>query len=172
MKRKEKITDVYLSLGSNIQPRLKNLNSALYSISNLPETFLLSTSSVYKTESIASMSQPYYFNSAVLVATMLSPLALLEKCALIEESHGRPSIRKKNESRTLDIDIIFFGKTVLNSKKLKLPHPLYSQRRFVLIPLLEISPKLVCPDSKKSVSETLDCCNDTCDVKMVSRQLK
>ena len=172
MKRKEKITDVYLSLGSNIQPRLKNLNSALNSISNIPETFLLSTSSVYKTESVSSISQPYYFNSAVLLETMLSPLVLLEKCGLIEEFHGRPSTRKKNQSRTLDIDIIFFGRTILNSKKLKLPHPLYSQRRFVLIPLLEISPKLVCPDSKKSVSETLDCCNDTCDVKMVSRQLK
>ena len=172
MKRKEKITDVYLSLGSNIQPRLKNLNSALNSISNIPETFLLSTSSVYKTESVSSISQPYYFNSAVLIGTMLSPLALLEKCGLIEEFHGRPLIREKNESRTLDIDIIFFGRIILNSKKLKLPHPLYSQRRFVLIPLLEISPKLVCPDSKKLVSDTLDCCNDTSHVKMISRQLK
>ena len=99
---------------------------------------------------------------------MLSPLVLLEKCGLIEEFHGRPSTRKKNQSRTLDIDIIFFGRTILNSKKLKLPHPLYSQRRFVLIPLLEISPKLVCPDSKKLVSDTLDCCNDTSDVKVVS----
>ena len=63
MKRKEKITDVYLSLGSNIQPRLKNLNSALNSISNLPETSLISTSSVYKTKSVTSLAQPYYFNS-------------------------------------------------------------------------------------------------------------
>tara|TARA_B100000029_G_scaffold10085_2_gene11012 strand:- start:3960 stop:4460 length:501 start_codon:yes stop_codon:yes gene_type:complete len=166
------MTDVYLSLGSNIQPRLKNLHSAINSINEIPETFVREISSIYRTEPFASKSQPFYFNSAVLLQTKLSPGPLLDQFGMIEESHGRPSIREKNKSRTLDIDIIFFGNTILNTKNLKLPHPFYSQRRFVLIPLSEISPELICPDTKKSITETLACCNDNSDVEIICRPLQ
>ena len=89
------MTDVYLSLGSNIQPRLKNLHSAINSINEIPETFVREISSIYRTEPFASKSQPFYFNSAVLLQTKLLPGPLLDQFGMIEESHGRPSIRKK-----------------------------------------------------------------------------
>ncbi|MBH31492.1 MAG: 2-amino-4-hydroxy-6-hydroxymethyldihydropteridine diphosphokinase [Candidatus Marinimicrobia bacterium] len=154
------MTSVYLSLGSNISPRLTTLNAALDALALLPETTVKSVSSIYETEAVASTPQRSYLNLATTLRTTLSPKALLEQCRQIESSHGRPLVRLKDEPRTLDIDIIFFGNRLSDSDELKLPHPRYSRRCFVLEPLAEIAPNFICPDTGISVKDTLNRCND------------
>ena len=102
------MTSVYLSLGSNIAPRLTTLNAGLDALTLLPETKLKAVSSVYETEAVAPNPQGPYLNLVAKFKTKLSPSTLLEQCRQIESSHGRPLARTKNEPRTLDIDIIFF----------------------------------------------------------------
>ena len=159
------MTSVYLSLGSNIAPRFTTLNSALNALALISETSVKAVSSFYKTEAVASTSQRLFLNLAATLKTTLSPKVLLEKCRQIESSHGRPLVRLKDEPRTLDIDIIFFGSRLSDSDELKLPHPRYASRRFVLEPLAEIAPDFLCSDTGLSVKETLNQCNDMFSVR-------
>ena len=156
---------VYLSLGSNIAPRLTNLKAALDALALLPKTTVKTVSSVYETEAVASTPQMSYLNLAATLRTTLSPKALLDQCRQIESSHGRPLVRLKDEPRTLDIDIIFFGSRLSDLDELKLPHPRYASRRFVLEPLAEIAPNFLSPDTGISVKETLNRCNDIFSVR-------
>ncbi len=158
---------VYLSLGSNIAPRLDTLNSAVEALALIPETDVKAISSIYETEAVAPTPQRPYLNTAVSLETTLSPNDLLDQCRKIESAHGRPLLRSKDEPRTLDIDIIFFGGTTRDSGKLKLPHPRYAERRFVLEPLAEIAPDFICPDSGISVKWTLERCDDLFSVRLL-----
>ena len=161
------MTSAYLSLGSNIPPRLDTLNSAVELLALVPETAVKAVSSIYETEAVATLPQSPYLNSAVRLETALTPDSLLDECRRIESAHGRPSLRQKDEPRTLDIDIIFFGGAIRDSGELTLPHPRYAKRRFVLEPLAEIAPDFICPDSGISVKWTLERCDDLFSVRLL-----
>ena len=164
------MNDVYLSLGSNIAPRLDTLDSGLNALIDLHDTSIQSISSIYETESVTLTPQSSYLNLAVCLKTKLDPEIFLKYCGLIEQSRGRPLVRQKNEPRSLDIDIIFFGDIILDSKLLQLPHPRYKQRRFVLVPLSEIAADLICPLSGYSITQILEGCDDTCDVSLLVKE--
>jgi len=151
------MTEVYLSLGSNLGDRRKNLELALLEISRLSGTRVMKTSSIYKTDPVlpsGSSPQEYYFNLAARVETGLSPRNLLEQLMKIEEILGRVR-RRKNEPRLIDLDIIYYGRRIIRGRALRIPHPRAAERRFVLKPLCELDPRLLDPVRKTTVSELL-----------------
>jgi 2-amino-4-hydroxy-6-hydroxymethyldihydropteridine diphosphokinase len=130
---------VALGLGSNISPRRKYISQAL---ENLAHFFSpLRTSGIYQTSPYERKKQKNYYN---LIATFTSeeePAAILEKTKAIEQKLGRAPLREKKTSRTIDIDILFYGEQKIQSEKLIIPHYDLWNRDFFLIPLLEVVDK-------------------------------
>ncbi len=140
----------YLGLGSNIGEREINLLKALSLINQ--ESRLIKTSSIYETKPIGYEKQSSFLNMVCQVSTKLKPVDLLRSIKQIEKILGRkPSFR--NAPRIIDIDILFYDNIIINTKKLAIPHPRLVERAFVLIPLAEITPKLVHPELGRSIAE-------------------
>ena len=136
----------YLALGSNLGDRKAQLAAAREAISALPETSIQRSSSLYETPAWgASEAQPDYLNAVLAVSTTLSPLELWQHTSAIEHAHGRARSSEKNAPRTLDIDLLLVDDIVMNTTHLVLPHPRMHLRKFVLQPLLEMSPDIQIP---------------------------
>lgn len=141
---------VYLSLGSNLGDRKENLEKALELLSH--RLRVKSISSLYETEPVGNQMQPKFLNIAVKAETTLEPAGLLLLLKGIERKMGRlPG--PKNSPRTIDIDIILFDKSIVKTPNLTIPHPRFSERAFVLVPLQEIEPDAIDPVSRKSISQ-------------------
>lgn len=147
---------VYLSLGSNLGDRLRLIQEAVAALTVEvgPVTAL---SSLYETEPWGFSSPHRFLNVALALETTLSPEALLAATQRIECDLGRThkSVDGRYADRTIDIDLLFVGDTVLDTPALTLPHPRLHLRRFVLEPLCEIAPDLCHPLLQKSVSQLL-----------------
>jgi 2-amino-4-hydroxy-6-hydroxymethyldihydropteridine diphosphokinase len=141
-------TRAYLSLGSNVGDREANLRAA---IERLP---VLRTSPIYETEPVDYTDQPWFLNLVVEVETHLSPHELLKTTSRIEHELGRTRDIPKGP-RTIDIDILLFGDTVMNTPDLQIPHPRMAERRFVLAPLADLAPALRHPVTQRTVREML-----------------
>ena len=103
-------------------------------------------SAIYESEPLLKMKQPRYYNQVVCGLTYLSPVELVVKCQQIENKLGR--VRKEHwGSRNIDLDILSYGNEIVDNEKLKVPHPEIVKRSFVLLPLLELSPDWVHPES-------------------------
>ena len=144
---------VYLSLGSNLGDRAANLRAATDSLAALGE--VLSVSSFYETEPVELTSQPWFLNCAVALATDKMPRQLLGSLLNIEQSMGRRRLQPKGP-RIIDIDILLFGNSVVDTGALTIPHPAMHERRFVLEPLAEIAPEVRHPVLKRTVREMRD----------------
>jgi 2-amino-4-hydroxy-6-hydroxymethyldihydropteridine diphosphokinase len=129
----------YLSLGSNQKFPERQLRRALQSIKALPATRIIKRSRFYWFDAWGLKSQQRFCNLALCIQTRLPPLQLLQHCQQIEHQQGRVR-RRKWGPRTLDIDIILYGKYKMQSKILTLPHPYFLEREFVLVPLRELQP--------------------------------
>ncbi len=140
---------VHLGLGSNLGNRQAFLNQACSKLSAVTLQNFRS-SEIYESEPLLKMKQPNYFNQVVCGWTELTPVELLEKCQQIETQLGR--IRKEHwGSRKIDLDILSYGKDIVDTERIKIPHPEMEKRSFVLLPLLELSPDWVHPKSGKSI---------------------
>ena len=140
----------YLSLGSNIGDKEKNIQSALDEIDRKIGD-IISISKLYENPSIGFKGD-LFFNCCIGVQTILKPNELLKKILKIEVKGGR--IRKKSksyESRTIDIDILFYENQIIDFKNLKIPHPKIQEREFVIKPLLDIAKGKIHPILNKSV---------------------
>lgn len=129
---------VFVALGSNLGDRAANLARG---VSGLRERGLRITarSSVYETEPVGGPAQGPYLNAVVQAETGLGPEEVLATCLDVERGAGR--VRSvANAPRTLDLDLLLFGDTVLEAEGLAVPHPRLHERRFVLVPLAEIAP--------------------------------
>ncbi len=156
---------VYLLLGSNMGNSRQMLHNATQEIEKqIGKVFR--KSHVYSTEPWGKKDQPDFLNQILVIKTNLNPGETLSATLKIESQLGR--VRKeKNAPRTIDIDILFFDKIVLAEPKLYIPHPQIAQRKFVLIPLNSLSPRLKHPVSGHSVHQMLLNCMDTLNVKRI-----
>jgi len=141
----------YLSLGSNIGDREANLRAAIEKLKELGEVVV---SSFYETEPLDFTAQPWFLNCAVAIRTELMPQLFLAKVQAIEQQMGRRRIEPKGP-RNIDIDILLFGDSVIDTPQLQIPHPAMRERRFVLEPLAEIAPEVRHPVLKTTVRDLL-----------------
>jgi 2-amino-4-hydroxy-6-hydroxymethyldihydropteridine diphosphokinase len=139
----------YLGLGSNVGDREQHLRAA---VAALPGhgVEVEAVSSLYETEPVGEITeQQDFLNAAARVSTALEPEELLDVCKAIEVEHGRLFGAPRHGPRRLDVDVLLLGDLELESERLKLPHPLLTRRRFVLVPLLELDPELALPDGTR-----------------------
>lgn len=145
------MTTVFLGLGSNLGEREKNIQRGIKLLTK-NGVFLHAKSSLYLTKPMYFSFQPSFLNLVIKAKVFLSPENLLNIILAIERKLGRFRFFK-NTPRVLDIDILFYGDRVINSKFLKIPHPRIPERPFVLFPLREIEPNLIHPVIKKTIDE-------------------
>ncbi len=141
---------VYLSLGSNLGDRRANLESALVRLGELGS--ITAVSSIYQTEPVDLSAQPDFLNCAVALETELMPRQFLHRILAIEQALGRKR-RIAKGPRTIDIDIVLFGNSVVDTADLVIPHPAMHERRFVLEPLAEIAADLRHPVLKRTIRD-------------------
>jgi 2-amino-4-hydroxy-6-hydroxymethyldihydropteridine diphosphokinase len=147
---------VYLALGANLGDRDLNLLKAIELIAEKIGIFS-AISSVYETLAWGFESEHPFLNQVVCVETDLSPQEILTETQNIEKAIGRTEKTKHHyQDRLIDIDLILYNDWIFDSENLKLPHPLFHQRTFVLEPLNEIAPELVHPVLQKTVKTLLD----------------
>jgi 2-amino-4-hydroxy-6-hydroxymethyldihydropteridine diphosphokinase len=144
----------YLSLGSNVGDRDANLRAALQCLA-ASGVRLLRTSPIYETEPLDYTRQRWFLNLVAEAETSLFPMQLLSRIQKIERDLGRIRTVPKGP-RTLDIDILFYGRAVIRTPRLEVPHPRLAERRFVLAPLADLAPDLRHPVTRQSVREMLD----------------
>lgn len=133
---------VYLSLGSSMGDRKASLDKAIKLLNDARGIEVLKVSDYIQTEPYGGVAKNTFINCAASVSTFLTPHQLLDKIHEIEKECGR--VRNIHwEDRTLDIDIIFFGDRKVCDERLTIPHPDYSNRDFVKIPLKSIAPHLI-----------------------------
>jgi 2-amino-4-hydroxy-6-hydroxymethyldihydropteridine diphosphokinase len=144
---------IYLSLGSNLGDRAGNLEQA---IKGLPEAGVrvLRSSSLYETEPVDYLDQPWFLNSVVEAETSLAPARLLEALQAIEHDLGSEKLIPRGP-RLIDLDVLFYGDDIIHAAGITIPHPRLAQRRFVLVPLVELAPKLRHPVLQKTAAELL-----------------
>ncbi|GAA4347686.1 2-amino-4-hydroxy-6-hydroxymethyldihydropteridine diphosphokinase [Kangiella taiwanensis] len=146
----------YIALGSNLENPAQQVHDALLAIDQLPGTYLLAYSSLYQSAPMGPQDQPPFINAVAKVHTRLAPLELLDKLQAIEKQQGR--VRKERwGARTIDLDIVLYDHTIMQTERLTLPHYGAKERDFVLLPLAEISPTLVFPDGD-TINEALEQC--------------
>ena len=146
------INSVFLSLGSNLGNKKSNLNNAISLIEErLGE--IVKTSTIHESEAWGFNSNHTFYNQVIEIQTLLLPNDLLEITQKIEVEIGRHKKTVKNgyESRLIDIDIIFFNDVIHSDDLLTIPHPLFDQRNFVMLPLEEIAPNKVDPKTSHSL---------------------
>lgn len=157
------MTNVVLSLGSNIEPRKDHLDRAVSQIRAWSGK-KLRLSNIYITEPYGYNSAHEYLNMAVELDTDLTPEEIMHRISALESEMGRHRTDGKIEDRTIDIDLLFYGGEIIHEKDLDVPHPRLHQRNFVLTPLLDIVPDLFHPELKKPVWELYDECKDRGEV--------
>ena len=139
----------YLGLGSNVGDRRMNLQATVELLWAHDVTVLLS-SAVYETEPVGEvLDQRAFYNACVRVETELAPEALLDACKAVEHAFGRKLAGEegyvKHGPRAIDVDVLRLGHMTYASERLTLPHREVTSRRFVLVPLLELDPRLEVP---------------------------
>lgn len=144
------MTTIYLSLGSNLGDRKQHLLSA---VEALKESFnVTQISSIYETAPVGGVPQDDFYNMCAVIETDCSPEEVLDVCQAIEQQLNR--VRKIHWGpRTIDLDILLVENEVLDSERLKVPHPYMTERSFVLIPLNEIAPEVVHPEKQRMIKE-------------------
>jgi 2-amino-4-hydroxy-6-hydroxymethyldihydropteridine diphosphokinase len=145
----ERLKTVYLGLGSNIGDREGHLRAAIERLEGVRRV-----SPIYETEPVDYTEQGWFLNLVVEAETELFPMQLLGRTARIEREMGRVRTLPKGP-RTIDIDILLYGGSVVQSKRLVIPHPRMAERRFVLAPLADLAPELRHPVIGKTIRELL-----------------
>ena len=138
------LTTAYIGLGSNLADPVKQVEAALDELDRVPQTRLVKRSSLYRTKPVGYAAQPDFVNAVAQLETGLPPERLLDELQAIEARHGRER-SFPNAPRTLDLDLLLFGKLVVQTERLTVPHPRMRERAFVLEPLREIAPDLELP---------------------------
>ncbi len=135
----------YVGLGSNLDDPAAQIARAIDALEVLPDCCLRAVSSFYRNPPMGPQDQPDYVNAVVALDTRLAPRALLDAMQVIERSQGRDRNGQRWGPRTIDLDLLVYGDTVLDEDHLKVPHAGIAARAFVLVPLAEIALELSIP---------------------------
>jgi len=147
------VTVVAVALGSNLGDRRAHLDHARARLAATLGDFRCS--SYIETDPVDVGPQPRFLNAAAVGTTALEPRALLDALLAIERERGRER-PAPGAARTLDLDLILFGERTVDEEGLRVPHPRFRERRFVVAPLAEIAPDLVDPVTGRTVGEILE----------------
>ena len=160
---------IYLSFGSNVGDRLANLRADIAALGPAGVD-VVRVSSVYETEPVDYIEQPWFFNCVIEAQANLEPLALLRALQNIETRLGRKKEVPKGP-RLIDLDILLYGSETIATAELQIPHPRLHLRRFVLIPLVEIAPHLTHPSWHATAADLLARVADTSQVRLTNLAL-
>ena len=136
---------VHIALGSNLENPVANIQNAITALSDLEGFSLLKSSSLYRSPPMGPQDQPDYINAVVYGKTSKQAIELLDELQGIEKQFGRKVGGRRWGERELDLDILLFGNKVINHDRLQVPHVGLSERAFVLVPLIDLNPKLEVP---------------------------
>ncbi|MFH2137059.1 MAG: 2-amino-4-hydroxy-6-hydroxymethyldihydropteridine diphosphokinase [Candidatus Omnitrophota bacterium] len=145
----------YLGIGSNLGDRKSNIELALSLLCGEKDVRILGISSLYETEPVGGPDQGMFLNGAVCILTDLHPNKLLKVLKAIESDMGRKLNSLKWSPRIIDLDILFYGDLIYKCRDLKIPHPLMHKRKFVLMPMADLSPLKKHPILKKTIKKML-----------------
>ena len=159
------MSEVFLLIGGNTGNRYKFLNDAVVLI-NREIGSITKTSLIYETEPWGFKCKNPFLNKAIKLETELSPQEILEKTLSIEKRLGRKRNSSNYESRSIDIDILFYDDLQLKEEKLQIPHPRLHERKFALIPLTEIAGDFVHPVFEEKLNALSDKCKDYLNVEL------
>tara|TARA_R110001592_G_scaffold119736_2_gene323121 strand:- start:4145 stop:5269 length:1125 start_codon:yes stop_codon:yes gene_type:complete len=160
----------YLSLGSNQGDKFNNLQKAIYLIAEKIGP-ISKISSAYKTPAVGFNGDDF-LNICIKISTYLPPETLLKNILEIEKHLGR--VRNKSDkysNRIIDIDILLFDDEIIFSQELTVPHPKMLERKFVLVPLIEIASEVIHPVTKTHINKCIESCQDTSEIIKISETL-
>jgi 2-amino-4-hydroxy-6-hydroxymethyldihydropteridine diphosphokinase len=157
---------VFLSLGSNVGDREKNLRAAIAALPKLGVQ-IKRVSSIYETEPVDLLEQPWFLNCVVEGETTVPPGVLLKKLRELERQMGSKKPVPRGP-RLIDLDILVYGERTIDSPELQVPHPRMHLRRFVLAPLAEIAPELKHPSWGGTAAQLLNGISDHSSVKKLA----
>lgn len=157
----------FIELGGNKGNRL-NLLAQSKELMAREGMRILAQSSIYETPPWGFQADQNFYNQVVKIETQCNPIDLFAKLQIIEKQLGRTRGKERYESRTVDMDILFFNTLVVNEKNLIIPHPRLHLRKFVLVPMNEIASQLIHPVLKVSIHQLLTDCDDASTCKKVT----
>ena len=146
--------------------RLKNIHRALDLIQRDPECVVQCNSPIYRTEAMYNKNLDYFYNSVISLVTSYSPSRLLSALKEIEIKLGRNTAETGYCARPIDLDILTYGKHVIESEELTIPHPHIKERKFVLKPWSDIASEYIPPDTDMNIRELLQSTTDTSKVRV------
>lgn len=135
----------YVGIGSNLQMPVRQVEQAAERLAAIPESRLVSLSSLYRSAPFGGIEQPDFVNAAAAMLTTLPPRDFLDALQAIEARQGRERGATRWGPRVLDLDLLVYSTLTLDEPGLDLPHPGIGERNFVLLPLAEIAPDLAIP---------------------------
>jgi 2-amino-4-hydroxy-6-hydroxymethyldihydropteridine diphosphokinase len=157
------VETVFIAFGSNRGDRQDFCDRAVALMGLLPQSTLTHVSSYYETEPVDMThghDATWFYNGVVRLKTQLQPEHLLAICRETERGLGRdPGL--KNVSRSMDLDVLFYGQRIIDTPPLTVPHPRLHERRFVLAPMAELAPDWIHPQYKQTMQALLDRLTDT-----------
>ncbi len=139
----------YVGIGSNLGDARTQVMAAFDALGRLPQTRLIARSRLYGSKPLGDKPQGDFVNAAAGLLTQLAPERLLNEMAALEATAGRPAVREHWGPRTLDLDLLVYGRERRDEPGLRLPHPGIVARNFVLYPLADIAPELRIPGAAR-----------------------
>jgi 2-amino-4-hydroxy-6-hydroxymethyldihydropteridine diphosphokinase len=139
------LTRAFVGLGSNLGDRERTLRAALDLLARRPGVRVRRVSSFRETAPVGYVDQPDFVNAAAEIETTLDARALLDELLAVERGLGRLRDGPRFGPRTIDLDLLLYGDTVVDEPGLTIPHPRLHERRFALEPLAELDPRLEVP---------------------------